>query len=376
MQQYWQKKAVFLPATINSLSGIVGADDLMAIACEEDSEARIITGFGMDGPWACKQGPFNEEVFQSMGGSNWTLLVQGVDQWIEDVNAIMDSFSFLPKWRLEDIMASFAPIGGGVGPHFDYYDVFLLQVSGTREWQLGQMCNDASKLQSNSQVKLLDEFITEQSMEARPGDMLYIPAGVAHWGTALTDDCITLSVGFRAPSQKEILLATLENLIDDIAQSDDENRRYQDKVTVFGNSSIDENSFRINTIVEAQLSALVQKFTPQIIQQAVNKSFGQLVTEPRYLPPLEEGEQTSLDLLTLDNINQLINDSGLELLQPVYSRFAFSDQSLFVNGASFKVGEQFAREICDSLLLTSISESERLVLISLLESGDIELEAS
>ncbi len=373
LRQYWQKKALLLRASLNDLMGVVDASDLMAIACEEDGEARIIKGFGMNSQWSCEQGPFSEEYLQSMPEKNWTLLVQGVDQWIEEVNAVMGMFSFLPKWRLEDIMASFAPIGGGVGPHFDYYDVFLLQVSGTREWKLGQMCNDASTLQANAQVKLLDEFVTEQTMTVNPGDVLYIPAGVAHWGTAVTDDCITLSVGFRAPSQKELLLATLENLIDDIAQLGDENQRYRDKVDGSENSSIDENSFRINTVVETQLSALVQTLTPQKIQGAINKSFGQLVTEPRYLPPIEEGEEADQDELTLEGINQLINENGLALLQPVYSRFAFSDKSLFVNGVAFSVGELFAKEICDGLLLTPVSEVEKDVLITLLESGDIEL---
>lgn len=374
LQQYWQKKALFLPSSINALRGIVSADDLMDIACEEESEARIITGFGMDGPWRCKQGPFVEDDFRAMGERNWTLLVQSVDQWIEEVNAIMDQFLFLPKWRLEDIMASLAPIGGGVGPHFDYYDVFLLQISGSREWQLGQMCSDASTLQENAQVKLLDQFVTEQRFEAHAGDMLYIPAGVAHWGSATTNDCITLSVGFRAPSQKEILLAAFENLIEDTARLDNESQRYQDKVCSTGEGSIDKNAYRINAVVETQLNDLVKKITPQKIQQAINTSFGQLVTEPRYLPPLEETETADVESLSVEAINQLISAKGLELQQPVYSRFAFSSQLLFVNGASFSVSEQFAKEVCDSLLVTPISEAEKAVLLSLLESGDIALD--
>ncbi len=373
LKNYWQQQPLLMQAFITDLIGIVDSGDLAGIACEAESESRIISGFGLNKKWTCQQGPFTNEQLLEMPDKNWTLLVQRVDQWIEEVHAILERFSFLPKWRLEDIMASYAPVGGGVGPHFDYYDVFLLQVAGTREWKLGQKCDDETPLQDNSQVKLLQKFSLTQTLTAAPGDMLYVPAGVAHWGTAKSEECITLSVGFRAPSQKEILLSTLENLIDEFSEKAKDNLRYQDSIVDVDNVSIDVNSFRINAEVEKNLLDFAREITPDKIKQAMNKSFGQLVTEPRYLPFLDDDRCDSKEL-SLEDINAYIErNNGFELLHPAYCRFAFSSDELFVNGVAFDVRESFSEELCNGLLITAINEQERNVLITLLASGDIEL---
>jgi 50S ribosomal protein L16 3-hydroxylase len=373
LKNYWQQQPLLMQASIKDLIGIVDSGDLAGIACEAESESRIISGFGLNKKWTCQQGPFTSEQLLEMPDKNWTLLVQGVDQWIEEVHAILQRFSFLPKWRLEDVMASYAPIGGGVGPHFDYYDVFLLQVSGTREWQLGQNCDDETRLQENSQVKLLEEFKSTQTLTAAAGDMLYVPAGVAHWGTATSEECITLSVGFRAPSQKEILLSTLETLIEEFSEKAKDNLRYRDSIDDVDHSSIDANPFRINAAVEKSLLDFARQITPDKIKQAMNKSFGQLVTEPRYLPFLEDDAIDSNEL-SLEDINAYIeSNNGFELLHPAYCRFAFSTNKLFVNGAAFNVREKFSQELCNGLLITAINEQERNVLMTLLASGDIEL---
>jgi 50S ribosomal protein L16 3-hydroxylase len=249
-----------------------------------------------------------------------------------------------------------------------------LQVSGTREWQLGQVCDDATRLQENSQVKLLEEFEPVQTLTAAPGDMLYVPAGVAHWGTALTDECITLSVGFRAPSQQELLFATLENLIEEFAETGSDNLRYRDSATSIEKDSVDANPYKINTDVERQLLAMTKQLTPEAIGRAMNKSFGSLVTEPRHLPPLDDDHATDSNELTLAAINHYIDsNNGFELVHPHHSRFAFSERSLFVNGVAFNVRESFSKELCNSLLETPINANERDVLITLLATADIEL---
>ncbi len=164
LSEYWQQKPyVFRDAltdNVNDILETVDGNELAGLACEEMVESRIIFGHGQTGEWRCEQGVFDESRFASLPEKNWTLLVQGLDQWFEEVRALFHYFDFLPQWRLEDIMASYAPKGGGVGPHFDYYDVFLIQVSGSREWKLGQQCDEKSELQSNDQVKLLQAFVT------------------------------------------------------------------------------------------------------------------------------------------------------------------------------------------------------------------------
>lgn len=357
----WQQKALFIEAAVSDLNDVVDGDTLMGLACEPEVESRIINGHSIDGEWHCQQGPFDEASFDQLPDNNWTLLVQGLDQWSEELNSILDRFHFLPRWRLEDIMASYAPAGGGVGPHFDYYDVFLLQISGERKWQLGGLCDENTSLQNNEQVKLLEQFATQQEYTAKVGDVLYIPAGMAHWGTATSDDCITLSVGFRAPSQREILLTALNNLADNFS----EQLRYQDNA-----SSIDVHPAKINQAVHQQLSQYLHALTPDLLQESINQAFGQLVTEPRYTAVEENDDQQDYVKII---IQQLKKDKHVELQHPIHSRLAFSDKQLFVNGEAYIVSEAFAKGICEGRVSSEISDTELVYLIELLERGDVEL---
>lgn len=364
IQTVWQQKPLYIKGAIQdileSINNVIDADSLADLAGESEVESRIIQGHGINGQWTCQHGPFADENFTTLPEANWTLLVQGLDQWSEEVSAILERFNFLPSWRLEDIMASYAPSGGGVGPHFDYYDVFLLQVSGSRQWQLGQLCDDSTALQQNDQVKLLADFHSEHSYTAEAGDLLYIPAGVAHWGTALSDDCITLSVGFRAPSQRELLIASLGNLADKFS----EQQRYRDTV-----ESIDKHPAKINQAVHQQLTQYLAALTPELLQQSINQAFGQLVTEPRYTAVDDAPRQDYVKLV----MQELKQTGQLQLQHPIHSRFAFSDTQLFVNGEVFNVSENFARGVCEGCLDNTVTDHELVFLIELLEKGDIEL---
>lgn len=358
LEQYWQQQPLVIPQALVDLTDIIDGDELAGLACESLVESRIIAGFGLNNRWTCRQGLFNEADFSQLPETNWTLLVQGVDQWIEEVSDILKLFEFLPKWRLEDIMVSYAPTGGGVGPHFDYYDVFLVQVSGVREWKLGQACHQASLLQNNDQVKLLAEFDEQVCHQLQPGDMIYIPAGIAHWGTALSDDCITLSVGFRAPSEKELLAAAFDDIIEQLS----EHKRYRDPL-----QSTDYHPLKLDQKVTAQLESLTQWLTPERLQASVTKAFGQLVTEPRYDCMEDSGEEYSIE-----SIQALWNEQGrLALYHPPHSRFAYADKQLFVNGEVFTSSETFAQGVCDGLIENQPSESEIKILIHLLDSNDV-----
>ena len=372
---YWQQKAyVFrsvLETAASELELAIDGNELAGLACEDMVESRIIFGHEETGEWRCEQGVFAEERFANLPDNNWTLLVQGVDQWFEEVQELFQYFDFLPQWRLEDIMASYAPQGGGVGPHFDYYDVFLLQVSGSREWKLGQQCDDSSELQDNHQVKLLQNFETTETHVLMPGDMIYVPAGKAHWGTAISDDCITFSVGFRSPSEKELVAHLLENIIEQCA----ENKRYQDAIggiDSIGNSSNTSHPAKINVSVQYKVIELLQALSQEKIHAAAQQAFGELVTEPRYFSS-DEALVTQSDIRS--QCEQAINQSAtLELSIPVYTRVAFSAAGLFVNGESYAVSESFAQSVCEGLVtVATMSEKERLVLITIIERGDLEL---
>lgn len=364
LETIWQKKPYVFRHVMQSLEGLVDGNELAGLACEDDVESRIICGREALGQWTCEQGPFDESTFSRLPEQDWTLLIQGVDQWFDEAHDILNAFDFLPRWRLEDIMASYAPVGGGVGPHFDYYDVFLIQVSGSRQWQLGQECDEAEELQDNDQVKLLAEFKEQEIHQLNAGDMLYIPAGKAHWGIATSDDCITFSVGFRAPSEKELLSTLLENIAAELS----DHHRYKDSLT-----SIDPHPAKINPASFQQLEKMTHRLTADKLQSAANQAFGELVTEPRYHAH-EELDQTSTVDLTQAITNVVESQGGLSLIIPAHSRLAFSETQLFANGEAYNISEPFSQAVCDGLVpYNYLDEKAVAVLEILLEKGDVYL---
>ena len=177
--QYWQKKPLFIKNALPDLYQL-DADLLAGYSLEDGVESRLIVetpkqqnGFNSD--WDVFHGPLEEEDFAELPASHWTLLVQSVNQLCPEINALLHQFRFVPNWRLDDVMVSFASDGGSVGPHFDYYDVFLLQAHGQRTWQVGQPCTSHSPLQDNCDLKILTEFDTEATYTVEPGDLLYLP---------------------------------------------------------------------------------------------------------------------------------------------------------------------------------------------------------
>lgn len=203
LRHYWQRRPVLLKQALPGFADPISAEELAGLACEEAVEARLV--HHARGHWRLQSGPFKESDFPGLPDHDWTLLVQAVDQWVPGVRALLQEVPFLPRWRVDDVMISYATPGGGVGPHFDYYDVFLVQGQGRRRWQTGQACSSADLLRTGSGLKLLKEFHVEQDWILESGDVLYVPPGVAHFGTSL--DCsLCYSVGFRAPSAAELLL--------------------------------------------------------------------------------------------------------------------------------------------------------------------------
>ncbi|MFW5825256.1 MAG: JmjC domain-containing protein [Marinobacter sp.] len=204
LKEYWQKKPLVIRQAFPDFRSPVSADELAGLACEEAVESRIVVEEENGHPWQLHNGPFSTDRFTSPPAGNWTLLVQGLDHWVPEVGDILDHFRFIPNWRLDDIMASYAPPGGSVGPHFDQYDVFLLQAQGHRRWQFGGQCGEGSPRVEGTPLRILKDWQPEQEVLLEPGDMLYLPPAIGHHGVA-EDDCITLSVGFRAPTVDDLL---------------------------------------------------------------------------------------------------------------------------------------------------------------------------
>ncbi len=215
LSDYWQQRPLLIRNALPDFLSPLAPDELAGLALEDEIESRVIVEQGQSGPWELHRGPFTEQFFADLPDDHWTLLVQGVDLWIPDVRQLLGLFDFLPPWRLDDIMVSYAPTGGSVGPHFDAYDVFLIQGLGQRQWQIGAPCTVETPTLADTSLRILSRFSARDTWTLNPGDMLYLPPGISHHGIAL-NDCMTYSVGFRAPTAGEMLddLAT-ELLADD-----------------------------------------------------------------------------------------------------------------------------------------------------------------
>lgn len=199
LKEYWHKKPLLIRGAIPNFEGFLTPNELAGLACEEDVQSRLVSY--QKKQWKLEQGPFPEKRFAKLPERDWTLLVQSVNHHMQEGNDLLQQFNFIPHARLDDLMVSYAPDGGGVGPHFDSYDVFLLQGCGQRLWRMSEQ-KDLS-LVAGAPLRILQSFHSEQEWTLSAGDMLYLPPHVAHWGIAI-GDCMTYSIGFRAPSAEEL----------------------------------------------------------------------------------------------------------------------------------------------------------------------------
>ena len=197
----WQQQARHLSQVCGELTAIVDADELAGLACEPHVESRLVQRQGEH--YRLRRGPFSPRDFSKLPAAGWTLLVQDVDKHVAAGREFLEEFDFVPRWRLDDLMVSYAAPGGGVGPHIDSYDVFLCQALGRRSWELSRDVDPAA-LCGDCELKVLERFEPEQRYELQPGDCLYLPADVGHDGVAI-DACMTFSVGFRAVQAAELL---------------------------------------------------------------------------------------------------------------------------------------------------------------------------
>lgn len=210
MRKHWQKKPLLVRQAFDGVTPPASLKELAALAARDDVESRLVTAF--DGDWKLRHGPIAR--LPAMSKPGWTLLVQGLDQHLDGARELLDRFRFAPDARLDDLMLSVASDGGGVGPHFDSYDVFLIQLAGKRRWRIGAQ-RDAV-LRDDVPLKIIANFKPEEEFVLEPGDMLYLPPGWAHDGVAVGPGCITGSVGFRASTAESLAAELLPRLLDDV----------------------------------------------------------------------------------------------------------------------------------------------------------------
>jgi 50S ribosomal protein L16 3-hydroxylase len=214
MKRHWQKKPLLVRGAVPGMTPLLSRSQLFALAAREEVESRLVAQTGKEG-WLFRRGPFARRALPSLAQPRWTLLVQGVDLHDARAYALLQQFRFVPQARLDDLMISYATDGGGVGPHFDSYDVFLLQVQGRRRWRIGPQ-KDLS-LRTGVPLKILANFEPESEFVLEPGDMLYLPPRYAHDGIA-EGECQTYSIGFRSPARGELARELLQRLADDATE--------------------------------------------------------------------------------------------------------------------------------------------------------------
>ncbi|CAI2798012.1 MULTISPECIES: ribosomal protein uL16 3-hydroxylase [Pseudomonas] len=318
LRDYWQKKPLLIRQAIPDFESPIDADELAGLALEEEVESRLVIEHG-ERPWELRRGPFAEDAFSTLPEREWTLLVQAVDQFVPEVAELLEQFRFLPSWRIDDVMISFAAPGGSVGPHFDNYDVFLLQAQGKRNWKIGQMCSSESPLLQHADLRILAEFEESAEWVLEPGDMLYLPPRLAHFGIA-EDDCMTYSVGFRAPSAAEVLT----HFTDFLSQYLTDEERYTD-----ADAQPVSDPHQIQSDALDRLKSLLAEHMSD--ERMLLTWFGQFMTEPRY-PELVAGEELGEE----DFISSL--QDGAILVRNPSARLAWSevddDVLLFASGQS------------------------------------------
>jgi len=337
LQQYWQKKPLLIRQAIPDYSTPLSPDELAGLACEQEVESRLILEKDADTPWQLEHGPFTETRFSQLPATHWTLLIQKANQLLPQLAELLDQFNFIPNWRIDDVMVSYAPEAGSVGPHVDQYDVFLLQGLGTRRWQISTQDSSQTPLLKNTELQILEEFSPEQEWLLEPGDMLYLPPNMAHYGVA-QEDCMTFSIGFRAPRYSELLTAWT----DDQTLHLPDRLHYQDpdlQVTTHNGEIAAPALEKIRAVIRQQY----------IKDQDIDRWFGQYITEP----PAGQLPYEAETCLSSEQFRSSLTEYG-EVWRSEYSRFAFIRENdivrLYVDGQEFELGTDYSELVallCD-----------------------------
>ncbi|KIQ23550.1 cupin domain-containing protein [Xanthomonas campestris] len=367
LRTYWHKHPLLIRNAFPDFQSPLQPEDLAGLACEDGVLARLISHDRATYDWTVRTGPFQETDFPGLPDHDWTLLVQDVDKWDADVRALLEQFRFLPRWRIDDIMISFAATGGSVGAHVDHYDVFLLQGLGHRRWQVDARSSQGRKptplaFRDDVDIKLLREFKPTHDWVLGPGDMLYLPPLVPHQGVA-EDACLTFSIGTRAPSSAELIGDYLDTLIADA----DEAVRYHDEDLKVPADPYEIDVTAMNRVVAA-LNALRMNDPDRLGDwfgrfMTTYRASGDVVPAPEPIP--REAVEQALD-------------EGVLLHRHPWSRLAWRrakrGATLFCSGLEFALSVKDASRLAaaeeiDGALYGQLSVRGREVVLELLAQG-------
>lgn len=328
LEQYWQKKPLLIRQGIADFEDPISPDELAGLAMEQQVESRLV--WRQNGKWRAEHGPFDD--YEHLGEKDWSLLIQGTDHFDRDVAELIRPFRFIPNWRIDDVMVSFATPGGGVGPHVDNYDVFIIQGSGKRHWQVGAN-EQLSEVVAHETLLHVESFEPIIDVELLPGDILYIPPGFPHQGVAL-DPSMSFSVGFRTMAKSHLLSALADHVIDNHLNLDmvaDPNRQ-----TTATPGLLDKDDF--NNLKQSLLETVDD-------DAKLVEFFGQHLSQAKHeldLEPAPNTYQADDVVAALANNRQLVRIGGLRSL---YFDTALAEGSIYINGEKFTLPIELAPAI-------------------------------
>ncbi|MFV5507384.1 JmjC domain-containing protein [Acinetobacter sp. 197] len=331
LSEYWQKKPLLVRNAMPEIVSLLEPNDVMELALEEHVTARLIKQKDRDpNQWSVKSSPLLKADFQKMP-KFWTLLVQAVDHYSFDLSALWKKFPFIPQWRRDDIMVSYAPQGGSVGKHFDFYDVFLVQGYGHRRWQLGQMCDAETAFVPGQPLKLLPEMEVNFDEVLAPGDLLYVPPGLAHYGVA-EDDCLTYSFGFRMPNVSDMMDRVGDKFAENEALRNPLTDIIRDQISAAGEVTGNELEYLKDKIME-------QLHNSNVLEDAIMS----LMSEPKYPENLPEAEE-----IGTGDLEEALDQGYSIMLEPA-SRLLYTEEDgevlFWGNGEGLCVSEAFAEKL-------------------------------
>jgi 50S ribosomal protein L16 3-hydroxylase len=369
LQEYWQKQPLLIRNAFPGIKSPLTPDELAGLACEDDINARIVFERHEQGSWHVEHGPIDEQDFEELPENNWTLLVTDAEKHVPEARALIDRFRFIPDWRIDDLMISYAPEGGSVGPHTDAYDVFLIQTHGQRRWMINSDYDDTCL--EGTELRILAHFSAAQEWILEPGDMLYLPPNIAHHGVAL-NECMTCSVGFRAPAVSNLVSEYAECIASGIEHS----LRYEDPELVCqpNPAEIDTHALaRVKAIVAEQLTVTDDSFL---------RWFGEYCSESRHgVHGSRPDEPFSCyqDLVSTLHLDSMIVQSPASKF--LFIRTGTDDALLFVDGLSYPASRAFAIKLTDerkhtlqSLIDSVNSQADQQALLELYNAGSLQLQ--
>lgn len=331
LAEYWQKKPLLVRNAMPEIAGLLEPDDVMELALDENVTARLIKQKDRDpNQWSVKSSPLLKADFQKMP-KLWTLLIQAVDHYSFDLSELWKKFPFIPQWRRDDIMVSYAPQGGSVGKHFDFYDVFLVQGYGHRRWQLGQMCNAETEFVPGQPLKLLPEIDVNFDEVLAPGDLLYVPPGLSHYGVA-EDDCLTFSFGFRMPNISDMMDRVGDKFAENEVLRNPLTDIIRDQISAAGEVTTNELEYLKSKIME-------QLHNSNVLEDAIMR----LMSEPKYPENIPEAEE-----IGTGDLKEALDQGYSIMLEPA-SRLLYTEEDgeilFWGNGEGLCVSEAFTEKL-------------------------------